>query len=67
MGSFAAKSGWRAFTNKLPNGDLISAGSIGWEKLDVSQKNTALENGWVVRDPLRIQINLFMLILLSCL
>ena len=50
LGSFAAKSGWRAFTNKLPNGDLISAGSIGWEKLDVSQKNTALENGWVVRD-----------------
>ena len=47
---FTAKSGWRAFTNKLPNGDLISAGSTGWEKLDIDQKNIALENGWVVRD-----------------
>ena len=39
---FTAKSGWRAFTNKLPNGDLISAGSTGWEKLDIDQKNIAL-------------------------
>ena len=43
-------SDWRAFTTKLPNGNLISAGSIGWEKLDISQKDIALENGWIVRD-----------------
>jgi len=48
--SLTAKSGWRSFTTKLPNGDLISVGSIGWEKLDIGQKKIALENGWVVRD-----------------
>ena len=40
----------RAFIIEFPNGDIISAGSIGWEKLDIGQKKIALENGWVVRD-----------------
>ena len=50
LSSFTVKSGWRAFTNQLSNEDLFTAGSIGWEKLDIDQKKIALNNGWVVRD-----------------